>query len=299
MDKYVFDVLNGAGLKVDGNTAYGVLNDIAVTVDEYDYHYALVNFTFHTTSDTAELMCKIMDNISVQNYKMRITPYGVSVKIKSAVSGGLLGAQRGMGDYISDLDRTVRLVPEQLAKNGIKGEGYCAVCGGQLDANSKKYVRLPDMFTVSYHSDCEQTLLDDIKQDNTKEGKKAFTGSYGRTAIMALIGVISQFMFSWLLMAQSPVPYWIGSCVSAIFAFGFAFFFGGKQDKKAFLLVSLIAVIGAMAGFPVLQLIVYKGIISTPVEILINEAATLGMNALFLILFYIAKRKHINEISSR
>ncbi len=298
MDNYILGVLGGAGLEVDGNTACGVINDMFVTVDTDGYRYAFVNFTFHTTPDTMELMRKIMSNISVKDYNLRITPYGASVKIKSA-TGGLFGSQRGMGDYISDLDRTVRLVPEQLAKNGIKGEGYCAVCGGELDANSKKYVRLPDMFTICYHSGCEQTLLDDMAHDTTKEGKKALTGNYGRTAIMAVLGVIMQFFFSWLLMAKSPVPYWVGSLVSAVAAFAMAYFFGGKMDKKAVLIVSIIAVVGAMAVYPILQLIVFKGIMATPVHMLITEAATFGINAALLLLFYLAQRKRINEVSDR
>lgn len=111
MDNYILGVLGGAGLEVDGNTACGVINDMFVTVDTDGYRYAFVNFTFHTTPDTMELMRKILSNISVKDYNLRITPYGASVKIKSA-TGGLFGSQRGMGDYISDLDRTVRLVPE-------------------------------------------------------------------------------------------------------------------------------------------------------------------------------------------
>ena len=88
MDKYIFGVLGGAGLEVDGNTACGVINDIFVTVDTDGYRYAFVNFTFHTMPDTMELMRKILSNISVKDYNLRITPYGASVKIKSANGGG-------------------------------------------------------------------------------------------------------------------------------------------------------------------------------------------------------------------
>ena len=147
----------GAGLHINGNYAYGMLNNYEInvqvrvldTVAPVLIHVSCFTTQVQKMQIDAELRAEKIKQLNHQ-----FTPYGITLGLNDFTVGAL----------VKRLDRDLGKIFAIISQNGALGAGYCPVCGNPLDFADSKKANV-EGFTISIDNTCVQEINAVIAED--------------------------------------------------------------------------------------------------------------------------------------
>lgn len=222
---------------------YGVYGGYTVTfVEGWDLKIVSV------ACDTAEgekitgiFTSEFMRSHRIKNY--RITPYGIKVTFNEFFPV--------MGKVKSFLQFFIN----HLRMLGVKGDGFCTVCGNDITAQSN--VIISDGIVRIVHSECVEkafSYVEDKKQPSNKEAK-VFVGALSTLLATFVTGIVSFTILMFLEKTLSFLPFTLLVFLFTVFAYVPAAagekcygLLGSKFNKTAAVLMSLTELAGMVAA---------------------------------------------------
>ncbi|MBQ8771875.1 MAG: hypothetical protein IJZ28_01625 [Clostridia bacterium] len=222
----------GAGLHINGNYAYGMLNNYEINV-QVRVLDTVAPVLIHVSCFTTQVQKMQIDaelraeKIKQLNYQF--TPYGITLGLNDFTVGAL----------VKRLDRDLGRIFAIISQNGALGAGYCPVCGNPLDFADSKKANV-EGFTISIDNTCVQEINAVIAED--EQEFQSAPNNYPKGLVGALIGGLAGAAVAFVL--------YIAGFISALSAF-VSFFvgallyqkFGGKKNGVMIGIVTAVTLV--------------------------------------------------------
>lgn len=210
MNKKLSEAFAQAGVVLDKNRGYGVVNGFETNVIVSSMQPAIIHFSCYATDEQKRSILQTLAGEKIKFAQFSFSPFGLSASINDWTTGSL--AKR--------LDSVLETICSALKSNGALGVGYCPVCGNALDFENSKKCNVKGM-TISLDNVCVENINGLINEENKAIAEAP--NNYLRGFAGALVGSLAG-------AAIAVVLYLIGF-ISALSAF-VAFFVGELLYRK-------------------------------------------------------------------
>ena len=231
MNRKIEEFLIGKGLSVTGDKAYGTVNGYEVNVIITVQFSMEINVYFTCKADQT-----LIDDLKADKKLKGIKLSKFALGVKASMLGSLAS-----GAVTKSIDNAMESVTQALKERNVAGAEYCPVCGEKFDENKVAKQHNMSGVTVSLDDECLSKLNEDIKEENEKFAYSA--GNYGKGFLGALVGTLAGAAIAVALFYAGFIAA-ISSLVAAVLGFFLYRKFGGKEDKKMIIIVSLTVIIG-------------------------------------------------------
>lgn len=222
------------GLKVSNGVGYGSFGGYTVTLREGN-GWKSVGFSLHFDSDAqrGSALALLCDKQTQKEHRIREVQASNHFLLVSFVDSPRL---------MQTLRESMTFIAGQLHALGVRGDGCCALCGGELDAGAQTLLIGEAVCRV--HSGCAAGLERSAQEqaEAARSGGSVAGGILG-AVLGALVGAIPwalAYYFGWFVG-------WLGFLIGLAAKFGYDLFKGRQTKIKGFviLIVTLAAVIFA------------------------------------------------------
>lgn len=227
MNKKVEKFLTEHHLEVNGNYAYGIIEDYEVNAKFTAIYFdnTAVPLSFHiscyTTDDQKRNIEKAIHTATIKKISFNFTPYGLYFGITDITLGKLLVR----------LEEVLNTIFKILTENGALASANCPYCGESLDTPKKCKI---DGYTITIDETCANQINAVIASEN--EDFDQAPNNYLRGFLGACIGGVAGAAIAFILYFIG----WISAISAAVAAVLGSFLyikFGGKKNKGMILIV--------------------------------------------------------------
>lgn len=237
MNKKIEEVLREKHLMIDGNSAYGYINDYEVNV-------------VFTPLDNQMSFKLFISTYLNDNQKRKISETLKAKKIKFfKYDFNAFGLFCGMNGFTANslaktLSSTINIVMGCLEENGALKKTHCPVCGKELDEENSVKANVEGL-SITMDNECFSKINEEIVQDN-KEFEEA-PNNFAKGFVGALIGAIGGAILSIILYTLGFISA-ISAVVSVLLG---AFLYkkmGGKPNAMMIVTVLLVSLFAQLAA---------------------------------------------------
>lgn len=267
MNKLLKEFCEYKGLKVEKNSAYGVINNIEINVSYSALDSAapvLIHFSFYGSDNDKRLISNMIAAERIKFLKIGADAYGISVGLNDIT----------LGKLVKRLDSIIETVVKCIKSYDVKLSEYCPLCGNELTNECKIYN--VDGFSFKLDESCVSNINAVIEEEN-----KDFDDSpnnYGKGLIGILLGA--------LVGSIAYVILFMIGFISAICAFisimlGVFLYkkFGGKQNAVMVVMAGIVTLLSLVGTLFVLYILAATGLsLEAGLNIVGIEAFTFFMN---------------------
>ena len=178
-------------LMVDGNNAYGIIDNYEVNVVYRvmdNVAPVLVHISFYASNEDKRIMVNQIREQKIKFLQVGTDPYGLSIGLNDFTVGALM----------KRLDNIITTVLSVVKSNNGKNISYCPLCGEELSEESKIYN--VDGLRFKLDSKCVSDINAVIEEENKDFDQAPNNYGKGLAGILlgALVGVISYIIFFML-----------------------------------------------------------------------------------------------------
>lgn len=248
MNKKIAGFLQGKGLEVSKNTAYGKIEGFEVSCgfNPYSNPPFFMQISFYATEETKRALYERLNALQFKHATFTLNSYGLLFTIGAITIKKLC----------ESVEKIILDVTQFLKKVKALGYGYCPMNGEEFSENAKKISMNGIEITLNPDS------IEQVNQAIAKENQafEEIPNNYGKGILGALIGAAAGVIIYIILFFIGYISAISGliSIVAGAFLYQK---FGGKQNKEMIAIVSIISVVSMIFSVFILYFIAANGLV--------------------------------------
>ena len=249
MNKKLKTYFEELGLTIKENSAYGYLNgfEVSINVSMLDTVAPVkMRINFFANYDVKTKIFSEISNLNFKYFTIRIDRYGLTLGFNDPLS---------VGKLLKRMPEMLEKIFEVIVNNEGKGNGYCPVCGSELNDEVKTYN--VEGFLITLDNQCISNINNLITQEN-KEFKERpnnyLKGALG-AGIGALVGIVAFIVLFFIGYISS-----LTSFIAIILGAYLYKKFEGKQNSVMIVIVSSISILSMLFAVFLIYFLAAQGL---------------------------------------